>query len=120
MLDTTFYIQSSRSCVIYLLFPFVLYVALRTIYQLCLSPLKNIPGPWYAAISDFWARTYLLRMQQCKSVDALFDAYGPVVRIGPNKVVFRDLDSMRNVYSVYKFEKSEYYRSFLLYAPIFN
>jgi hypothetical protein len=53
-------------------------------------------------------------MQQCKSVHALFDAYGSVVRIGPNKVVFRDLDSMKNVYSVLKFDKSEYYRSFLL------
>ena len=117
MLDTTIYFVDDISphyLVIYIVSAVVLYFTLRIIYQLYLSPLKGIPGPWYAAISDFWATTHLLRMQQCKSVHALFDAYGSVVRIGPNKVVFRDLDSMKNVYSVLKFDKSEYYRSFLL------
>jgi hypothetical protein len=101
---------------LYIALAFVLYFAIRTFHQLVVSPLKVIPGPWYAAISDFWATTHLLRMQQCKSVDALFNVYGPIVRVGPNKVFFRDLESMKNVYSVLKFEKSEYYRSFLLYA----
>lgn len=109
MLDTD-------SIFLYAVLAFMLYVALRAIHQLVISPLKIIPGPWYAAISDLWATTHLLRMQQCKSVDALFDVYGPVVRVGPNKVFFRDLDSMKNVYSVLKFEKSEYYRSFILYV----
>jgi len=93
---------------------FILFcIVLRVIYQLVFSPLSAIPGPWYAAVSDFWLTTHVLRLQQCKTVDKLFQVYGPVVRVGPNKIVFRDVTSMRSVYSVHKFDKSTYYKSLL-------
>ncbi|KAG6830124.1 hypothetical protein H0H87_009094 [Tephrocybe sp. NHM501043] len=88
-------------------------IVLRAIYNLFLSPLSAIPGPWYAAVSDFWITTHVLRLQQCKIIQELFEIYGPVVRIGPNKVVFRDLSTMRNVYSIHKFDKSPYYKGLL-------
>ncbi|KAI0307004.1 cytochrome P450 [Multifurca ochricompacta] len=90
-----------------------LYFALCAIYQLCFSPLCDIPGPWYAAISDFWLITHVLRLQQCRTINTLFALYGPVVRVGPNKVVFNDLFTARNVYSILKFDKSKYYKSLL-------
>ncbi|KAH9002282.1 cytochrome P450 [Lactarius hatsudake] len=80
---------------------------------LCLSPLCDIPGPWYAAISDFWLTTHVLRLQQCRTIHALFEVYGPVVRVGPNKVVFNDISTTKNVYSLLKFDKSAYYKSLL-------
>lgn len=86
------------------------YVLFRAFYNLFLSPLSAIPGPWYAAVSDFWITTHVLRLRQCKVIQELFDTYGPVVRIGPKKVVFRDLSTMRNVYTVHKFDKSTYYK----------
>ncbi|KAG5642970.1 hypothetical protein DXG03_001818 [Asterophora parasitica] len=88
-------------------------ILVRAIYNLFLSPLSAIPGPWYAAVSDFWITTHVLRLQQCKIIQELFEIYGPVVRIGPNKVVFRDLSTTRNVYSVHKFDKSPYYKGLL-------
>jgi hypothetical protein len=91
----------------------VFYIVLGAIYKLTFSPLSHLPGPWYAAVSDFWLTTHVLRLQQCKTVQDLFDTYGPVVRVGPNKVVFRDISTMRNVYSVHKFDKSPYYKSLL-------
>jgi hypothetical protein len=101
----------------------ILYVISRVIYHLTISPLSAVPGPWYAAISDFWLTTHVLRLQQCKTVHALFEKYGPVVRVGPNKIAFCDLASMRTVYSVHKFDKSEYYKSLLTFvamlAPLF-
>jgi len=93
-----------------------LYFALCALYQLCFSPLCDIPGPWYAAISDFWLTTHVLRLQQCRIIDSLFAKYGPVVRVGPNKVVFNDLTTSRNVYSILKFDKSKYYKSLLTFA----
>ncbi|KAF8165928.1 cytochrome P450 [Crassisporium funariophilum] len=87
------------------------YILIRGIYNLFLSPLSAIPGPWYYAISDFWLTTHVLRLRQCKAIQELFEIYGPVVRVGPNKVVFRDLSTMRNVYSVHKFDKSNFYKS---------
>ncbi|KAF8886937.1 cytochrome P450 [Infundibulicybe gibba] len=81
----------------------VTYVFLRGIYNLFLSPLSAIPGPWYAAVSDLWLTSHVLRLEQCKTVQNLFEIYGPVVRVGPNK----------SVYSVHKFDKSPYYKSLL-------
>ncbi|KAF9226991.1 cytochrome P450 [Gyrodon lividus] len=91
----------------------VFYVISRVIYQLFLSPLGALPGPWYAAISDFWITTHVLRLQQCKINHRLFEEYGPVVRVGPNKVIFKDITSMRSIYSVHKFDKSKFYKSLL-------
>lgn len=91
----------------------LVYLVSRAIYDLFLSPLSSIPGPWFAAVSNFWITTHVLRLQQCKTNHRLFEKYGPVVRIGPNKVIFKDLTSMRSVYSVYKFDKSTFYKSLL-------
>ncbi|KAL1746232.1 cytochrome P450 [Schizophyllum fasciatum] len=90
----------------------ILFLA-RAIYLLFFSPLSAIPGPWYAAVSDLWILTHVLRLQQCKTVHELFEIYGPVVRIGPNRVVFKDLSTTKSVYSVHKFDKSVYYKSLL-------
>ncbi|KDR84434.1 hypothetical protein GALMADRAFT_713040 [Galerina marginata CBS 339.88] len=89
------------------------YFLVHVIYNLCFSPLSAIPGPWYYSISDFWLMTHILRLRQCKAIQSLFEIYGPVVRVGPNKVVFRDISTMRNVYSVHKFDKSTFYKSLL-------
>ena len=90
----------------------------RAFYHLFLSPLSAIPGPWYAAISDLWITTHVLRLRQCKIIHELFKTYGPVVRIGPNKVAFCDLSTARNVYTVHKFDKSPYYKGLLTYVLI--
>ncbi|KAI0750628.1 cytochrome P450 [Daedaleopsis nitida] len=91
----------------------VLYFCATSVYLLFFSPLAAIPGPWYAAISDFWLTTHVARLQQCMTVQALFERYGPVVRVGPNKVVFCDLTTMRSVYCVHKFDKSPFYKALL-------
>jgi hypothetical protein len=93
-----------------------LYFILCAIYQLCFSPLCDIPGPWYAAISDLWLTTHVVRLQQCRIIDTLFEKYGPVVRVGPNKVVFNDLSTTKTVYSILKFDKSAYYKSLLTFG----
>jgi len=88
-------------------------VCMKTIYNLFLSPLCAIPGPWHYAISDLFLLFHVVRLRQCKHIQELFETYGPVVRVGPNKVVFRDLSTTRNVYSIQKFDKSTYYKSLL-------
>lgn len=96
----------------------VTYLVLRGIYDLFLSPLSAIPGPWYAAVSDLWLTSHVLRLEQCKTIQDLFEIYGPVVRVGPNKIAFRDLSTMRSVYSLHKFDKSPYYKSLLTYVAL--
>ncbi|KAF8967495.1 cytochrome P450 [Flammula alnicola] len=89
------------------------YLLIRVIYNLFLSPLSAIPGPWYFAVSDLSLTFDVLRLRKCKKIQELFDAYGPVVRVGPNRIVFRDISTTRNVYSVHKFDKSNFYKSLL-------
>ncbi|KAI0074783.1 cytochrome P450 [Panus rudis PR-1116 ss-1] len=83
------------------------------VYRLYFSPLAAVPGPWYAAVSDLWISTQVLRLEQCRVVQSLFDKYGPIVRIGPNKIAFCDVTTMRSVYSIHKFDKSTVYKSLL-------
>ncbi|KAI5893316.1 cytochrome P450 [Schizophyllum commune H4-8] len=85
------------------------YLASVATYRLFFSPLSNIPGPWFAAVSDFSLTTHVARLQQCMVVDTLFKKYGPIVRIGPNRVAFKDMAGVKNVYSVYKFDKAPSY-----------
>ena len=97
----------------------VAYNVLRAIYNLFFHPLSAIPGPWYAAVSNLWLTTHVLRLRQCKTIHTLFEIYGPVVRVGPNKIVFNDLSTTLNVYSISKFDKSDYYKSLLTYVSFF-
>jgi hypothetical protein len=53
-----------------------LYLLVNGFYQLFLSPLSAIPGPWYAAVSDFWLLTHVIRLKQCMTVHDLFEIYG--------------------------------------------
>ena len=91
----------------------LVYAVSHATYNLFISPLRSIPGPWYAAISNLWITTHVLRLQQCKINHHLLDRYGPVVRVGPNKVIFKDLTFQRSIYSVHKFDKSTFYKGFL-------
>ncbi|KAJ6625221.1 cytochrome P450 [Mycena sp. CBHHK59/15] len=106
--------MSLPSVLLVLLLPaLLLSFVFRAIHLLFFHPLSSIPGPWYAAVSSLWITSHVLRLEQCKTIHALFEAYGPVVRIAPNKVVFCDLGAMKSVYSTWKFDKSDYYKSVL-------
>ncbi|KAJ6552267.1 cytochrome P450 [Mycena vulgaris] len=106
--------MSLPSLVLVLALPaLLLFLVFRAIHLLFFHPLSAIPGPWYAAVSSLWITTHVLRLQQCKTIHALFETYGPVVRIAPNKVAFCDLGAMKSVYSTWKFDKSDYYKSLL-------
>ncbi|KAJ7218241.1 cytochrome P450 [Mycena haematopus] len=95
----------------------LLVLVFRAIHLLFFHPLSSIPGPWYAAVSSLWITSHVLRLEQCKTIHGLFQTYGPVVRIAPNKVVFCDLGATKSVYSTWKFDKSfdksDYYKSLL-------
>lgn len=109
----SFLTASTSTFLLAALSTFLVYFAASVVHQLFFSPLAGLPGPWYAAISDFWLTTHVVRMQQCRIVQDLFERYGPVVRVGPNKVVFCNASTMRSVYCVHKFDKSTYYKSLL-------
>ncbi|KZV62245.1 cytochrome P450 [Peniophora sp. CONT] len=90
-----------------------LYFLSNAFYQLFLSPLRHIPGPWYAAVSEAWLTSHVFRLRQCRAVQSLFEVYGPIVRIAPNKVAYRDAATNKRIYNNSKFSKSIFYKALL-------
>lgn len=82
-------------------------------HRILFHPLRHVPGPWYAAVSDAWLTMHLLCLRRCRAIDDLFHAYGPVVRAGPNTVFFNDPAGLRTVYASADFDKSQFYQSLL-------
>lgn len=90
---------------------YLIYFAVVSFYRLLLSPLRAVPGPWYAAISDFWLTTHILRLRRCRAIDYLLREYGPIVRVAPNKIIFLDAPTMKTVYGVgSRLNKSSFYK----------
>ncbi|TBU27841.1 cytochrome P450 [Dichomitus squalens] len=87
------------------------YKGASMVYHAYFSPLSGIPGPWYAAISDIYTLVVAARLVQCNTIHSLFERYGPIVRIGPRRVVFCDRIAMKSVYCIHKFEKSTFYKA---------
>ena len=90
-----------------------LYFLCKALYQLFLSPLRHIPGPWYAAVSDLWITSHNFRLRQSRAVQSLFEVYGPIVRVAPNKVAYRDAPTNKRIYNNSKFPKSIFYKALL-------
>ncbi|KAH7097733.1 cytochrome P450 [Auriculariales sp. MPI-PUGE-AT-0066] len=87
-------------------------LVLTAVWRVCRSPLSrsNIPGPWCVAVSNIWFDWQGLRRERVRAIHALFVAYGPVVRIGPNRVAFNDVEAVREIYRTHKFRKGGWYR----------
>ncbi|KAI0036316.1 cytochrome P450 [Vararia minispora EC-137] len=90
-----------------------LYFGINAFYQLFFSPLRHIPGPWYAVVSEFWITTHVFRFRQCRAVQELFEQYGPIVRYAPNKVAYCDAASNNRIYMNSRFAKSPFYKGLI-------
>ncbi|KAI0396103.1 cytochrome P450 [Xylariaceae sp. FL0594] len=85
------------------------YVALYTAYQVFLHPLSKYPGPFWAKLSDAYGGFYankkcvhlVTRQNQLE--------YGPVIRQGPNKLVFCSVSALRDIYNNPRITKPKAY-----------
>ncbi|KAH7008950.1 putative cytochrome P450 [Ilyonectria destructans] len=81
----------------------VLFVALyfvysKLIYPFLLSPVRHIPGPWYARISRMPLQWATLQRGRAAYATRLLDKYGPVVVIAPDQVHTTDDSAMKIIY----------------------
>ncbi|KAG9002055.1 hypothetical protein FRB94_004147 [Tulasnella sp. JGI-2019a] len=87
----------------------VVYVLGTCAYNFWFHPLRNIPGPWYAAISPAYITFKDLTLQKPYAIHALLEQYGGIVRVAPNMVLFADHAAMKTAYT--KFPKSMWYKA---------
>ncbi|KAK2040847.1 cytochrome P450 [Colletotrichum somersetense] len=71
------------------------------VYRLWFHPLAKIPGPKYMAVCDVFSqwRTFITLDMSLYMVD-LHRKYGPIVRIGPNRLAMEGSIAWPQVYSV--------------------
>ncbi|KAH7097739.1 cytochrome P450 [Auriculariales sp. MPI-PUGE-AT-0066] len=89
-------------------------ILVRALWNTLWSPLarQRIPGPLLAALSDVWYQWHGVRGTRVHAIHALFAQYGPVVRIGPNRVALNDAHAAHEVYRTHAFRKGVWYRLF--------
>lgn len=72
------------------------YIARQTI----LSPLKNVPGPYFAKLTNIYQLVVYFRHRQFSVIRSLHARYGTAVRIGPNHVSLNDLSLLKKIYDM--------------------
>jgi len=80
----------------------------RTAY---FTPLRKVPGPWFAAFSHLRLKAANITGNRVYYVDDLHRKYGPVVRIAPTEVVVNDVSAFREIHRIGGgFNKSTWYQ----------
>ncbi len=70
------------------------------LYRLSLHPLRYVPGPVLAAISNIWHAHHAKSGHMFRLGKDLHRRYGPVVRIGPNEVWVNSKEGFKAIYGV--------------------
>ncbi|KAG8676490.1 hypothetical protein FPOAC1_002494 [Fusarium poae] len=79
------------------------------VYRLWLHPLRRVPGPRLAAITTQWQ---VRKIRAGKPfLQDVHEKYGPVVRIGPNRISVSSEEGFNKIYNSTKaFQKSDWYK----------
>ncbi|KAL2211455.1 cytochrome P450 [Sarocladium strictum] len=68
------------------------------LYRLVLHPLRQHPGPWFAKITDLYGGTLAARRRFSLEAARLHSQYGPVIRVGPNRLLFNSATAFQDIY----------------------
>ncbi|KAH7308442.1 cytochrome P450 [Stachybotrys elegans] len=78
--------------------------------RLLFHPLRNYPGPLIAKFTDAYAGYYAYKRSIHLATFQDFQKYGPVVRQGPNRLVFNTLKAVHDIYTNPRVTKGDAYR----------
>ncbi|KAJ5734190.1 hypothetical protein N7493_002976 [Penicillium malachiteum] len=89
------------------------------IYRLIFHPLSNFPGPWLAAVTDWYTVYHCLAGDRHLDFLRLHQIYGPAVRFGPNRVSFCTEKAVLEIYGVRaNTQKSQVYSAFMHFFSV--
>ncbi|KAK1526625.1 cytochrome P450 3A9 [Colletotrichum paranaense] len=61
------------------------------------SPLRKLPGPWYAPLTTLHLRYLFSTGTIWKLVERSHNKYGPIIRLGPRQVWISDKEAMKQI-----------------------
>ncbi|KAH0263400.1 cytochrome P450 family protein, partial [Aureobasidium melanogenum] len=80
------------------------------VYQKFFHPLASVPGPLWASLTRLWITKHSWDGDMHRTMIALHEKHGPIVRTGPNEVSIADLSAIKTIYGAgTKFRKSDWY-----------
>ncbi|KAK3937135.1 cytochrome P450 [Diplogelasinospora grovesii] len=88
---------------------FISYCLLVPCYRIWFHPLKDYPGPLLARISDSYGGFYALGRRLHLATFRDHKKYGPVMRHGPNKLIFSSPKAAQDIYNNERVNKSRVY-----------
>jgi hypothetical protein len=78
----------------------VLYLIVTTILstlKAVRSPLRDIPGPWYAPLTTLHLKWGFSTGEIWKTVEKAHSGYGSIVRLGPRQIWVSDKDALKEI-----------------------
>ncbi|ORX64855.1 cytochrome P450 [Linderina pennispora] len=88
----------------------------KLVYALCLSPLRNIPGPFFARLSNIRLGYIGMSGKMSKYAMHDYEKYGDLYVCGPNAVSLSNLADLKSALSTHAFAKPEFYHAFHLFG----
>ena len=89
----------------------------QIVASLFFSPLAAIPGPKLYALTGLRLAYDDYTGSRTRNFVKLHEKYGPVVRVGPNEVIFNSVSALRTIYGAGSgFERTDFYRMFDVYG----
>lgn len=77
------------------------------------SPLRKIPGPWYAGFTDLVLKKHVVTGQRIHYIHALHEKYGPIVRIAPTEIDVSEPEAYKQIHRIGSgFLKDPWYQAF--------
>ncbi|KAI0141755.1 cytochrome P450 [Xylariaceae sp. FL1272] len=85
------------------------YLSIHATFYIFFHPLRRYPGPLIAKFSDIYNGFYAYKRKLHKKTWQNHLQYGPIVRQGPNKLVFSSIAAIQDIYKGDKTTKSTAY-----------
>ncbi|OLY83147.1 Benzoate 4-monooxygenase [Smittium mucronatum] len=93
------------------------YGVYKVVYHTFFDQLRDVPGDWISKFTAYKFRSATFSGETTRYLQGLHKKYGPVVRIGPNKVSDAKTSDFKKVMASYRFSKSASYDGFALVDP---
>lgn len=84
--------------------------SLQVLYPFFLSPVRNIPGPWYARVSKVPLQWATLKKRRARYASDMLKKYGAVAVIAPDQIHTNDDAAMKIIYDKSSI-KTDFYRN---------
>ncbi|KAI1128601.1 cytochrome P450 [Nemania abortiva] len=98
-----------RSAAAYAGYLFIFSCLALASYRLLLHPLSKYPGPSLAKLTQAYAGFYAIKKRLHIEVYQFHKRYGPVVRVGPDRLSFNTVTALRDIYQNERITKASTY-----------